>query len=457
MLPFCLLLALVTASVATIPPLVKAPVTVGDISLTCALCGIALNEVEGFLSENMTIAELETFLDNDLCEPLGGGPASGVCKFLVSQLGVIVPRITNPSSVSIICVDLGLCDKPFPGHKDLVPVPHVVVNLDMPPESRWTEICSMPSVKSNLQYLYQIIQELLPGHGKIIGEIGQKLNDYYYPTNYAQEVRGCATAAGIDYGWLALFQIGYEVTDTCTSIISQALDGTVYHARNLDFGAGMGFTATLKNATVQVDFQKGGKTVFTATTFGGYIGVLSAVKQGAFSATVDTRFHAKGWTQIFNEIIDAIENRHASLVSFLLRDVFTDETDFSSALKRLSNTPLIADVYYILGGLKEGAVISRNSTKAVNVWMLDSAAGRWFEVETNYDHWLPPPWYDDRRDPANQHMTQMGRAAITEPHLLDILGMKPTINLQTTYSIVACATTGFYECYVRWCEYPCVQ
>jgi len=305
--------------------------------------------------------------------------------------------------------------------------------------------------------MYNFITKLLPGGGVRINELGEKINDVYFPTQYAQEVKGCATAMGIPYGWLAVFQLGYEVSDACTSIISQATDGTVWHARNLDFGAGMGFTSTLKNSTLQVSFQRGGKTVFTATTFGGYLGVLSGMKPGGFSGTVDTRFYPDGWTEIFYEVIAAIEERNASLVSFLLRDVLTEETTYAAALQRLSTTDLIADVYYILGGISSGAVISRNRTVAADVWKLDPAAGRWFEVETNYDHWEQPPWFDNRRTPANNHMNAMGRNNINANNLLGVLGMKPTLNLQTTYSIVACPKTGFYETFVRWCKYPCVQ
>jgi len=161
--------------------------------------------------------------------------------------------------------------------------------------------------------------------------------------------------------------------------------------------------------------------------------------------------------KIFYEVIAAIEERNASLVSFLLRDVLTEETTYEAALQRLSKTDLIADVYYILGGIKDGSVISRNRTVAADVWKLDPAAGRWFEVETNYDHWQQPPWFDDRRKPANEHMNTMGRNNINANNLLGIMGMKPTLNLQTTYSIVACPKTGFYETFVRWCPYPCVQ
>ena len=44
----------------------------------------------------------------------------------------------------------------------------------------------------------------------------------------------------------------------CTSIISQDQNGQVWHSRNLDYS----FTDILKNITVAVDFQKGGKACF---------------------------------------------------------------------------------------------------------------------------------------------------------------------------------------------------
>jgi len=181
------------------------------------------------------------------------------------------------------------------------------------------------------------------------------------------------------------------------------------------------------------------------------------MKPKAFSATVDTRFYPEGWTEQFYEILAAIEEKNASLVSFLLRDTFETQPNYENALQALTTRNLIADVYYILGGLTSGAVISRNRTIAANIWKLDKSSGRWFEVQTNYDHWQPPPWYDNRRDPAIQHMTHMGRDNITIKNLYGILSMKPTLNLQTTYSIVASASLSFIDTFVRTCEYPCVQ
>jgi len=300
---------------------------------------------------------------------------------------------------------------------------------------------------------------ILPGKGVELEYIGETINNNYFPTEYAQEIQGCAAALGIPYGWVSLFNLGYEATDACTSIVAETKDGKILHARNLDFWDGMGFTATLKDMAMQVDFQKGGKTLFTSTSFAGFVGVLSGFKSGAFSLTVDTRFYPDGVGELFYEIIEAITQRNASLITFLTRKVISSDNDFTSALADLSQGELIADVYYILAGIKsgEGAVISRNRTTAADVWMLNSAAGRWFEVETNYDHWEQPPWFDNRVDPANDAMNSIGQADITLDGMMDVISTKPVLNLQTTYSILSCPATGEFRSYTRYCPYPCVE
>jgi len=248
------------------------------------------------------------------------------------------------------------------------------------------------------------------------------------------------------------------VSDACTSIVAQTNDGKILHARNMDFWEGMGFTNTLKNLAIHADMRKGNKTLFEMTSFAGYVGVLSGMKKGAFSTTIDTRFYPEGITQLFYEIVVAITEKNASLVSFLLRDVFTNENDFHAALKWLTDAPLIADVYYIMAGVKpgEGVVVSRNR-EGGDVWMLDIPKGRWYEVQTNYDHWELPPWFDNRIDPANNAMEAMGRNNLSLENMFKVLTVKPVMNIQTTYSILACPADGTFKTYSRYCQYPCVE
>jgi len=288
--------------------------------------------------------------------------------------------------------------------------------------------------------------------------VGEFLNDYYFPSDLGQEIKGCAGNMGIPYGWLALFNIGYEVSDACTSIVAQTESGKIYHARNMDFWAGMGFTDTLKNITFISNFQRGGKTLFMAASFAGYVGILSGMKPNGFSVTIDTRFYPQGLGDMFYEVIAALMEKNASLVTFLSRKVFENENNYPSALQQLSNNELISDCYYIIAGASagQGAVISRNRMNATNVWELDSPS-RWYEVETNYDHWQNPPWFDDRVTPANRGMTALGQKNLSLQGMMDVLTIKPVLNIQTTYTILASPADGIFKCYTRWCPYPCVE
>jgi len=333
------------------------------------------------------------------------------------------------------------------------------INLDSPPSTRWSQVCSNPTYMAAAQFLYGVVVSLLPDGGVYLNDIGSFLNDYYYPSDYGQEIQGCAKGLGIPYGWLALFNIGYEVSDACTSIVAQTTEGKIYHARNMDFWAGMGFTDTLKNITFISNFQRGGKTLFMATSFAGYVGVLSGMKPNAFSVTIDTRFYPQGLGDMFYEIIAAIMESNASLVSFLSRKVFENENNWPSAVSQLSNNELIADVYYIVAGVSagQGAVISRNRMNATDVWILNAPAGRWYEVETNYDHWVQPPWFDDRVVPANRGMDALGQKDLSLTGMLGVLTIKPVLNIQTTYTILASPADGTFKCYTRWCPYPCVE
>jgi len=433
---------------------------VQDISFECALCGIAVNEVEGLLIEDQTIQDIENYLDDTFCAALSEAWEQAFCDLLVAQLPYVISSVESRNSVSTICVELKFCPMPFPVYADPVAVPSYVINLDLPPIQRWTEVCSIPVFKEMGQFLVKTVAAVLGSEREqSLGNLGADINDHYYPTEFAQEIQGCATAMGVPHGWVALLNLGYEVSDACTSIVAQTVDGKILHARNLDFWAGMGFTDTLKNMTFQAHYQKGGKTVFQATTFAGYVGVLSGFKDRGFSVTIDTRFYPQGIGELFYEVISAITEKNASLVSFLSREVMQNENDYPSALKALSNTELIADVYYILAGVSagQGAVISRNRMNATDVWELDVAKGRWFEVETNYDHWEKPPAIDDRVGPANKGMEAFGQKNITLTNMLHVLSTKPVFNLQTTYSILSCPADGTYNSWTRYCDYPCVE
>lgn len=67
-----------------------------------------------------------------------------------------------------------------------------------------------------------------------------------------------------------------------------------------------------------------------------------------------------------------------ALVCFcIVAQTLSEAENFEAAVYRLAKTPLIADVYYIVGGTspREGVVITRNRGGPVDIWPLDPLNG----------------------------------------------------------------------------------
>ncbi|KAM7290128.1 acid ceramidase isoform X2 [Ixodes scapularis] len=215
-------------------------------------------------------------------------------------------------------------------------------------------------------------------------------------------------------------------------------------------------TETLRPTVVELDFQRSGKTVFKAVSFAGYLGVLTGVKKGAFSLTINERFSLNGG---FIGLLEWILGDHSQhWVGFLTRDLMENATSYDVAKMTLSTTKLLAPVYFILGGTKSGeaAIItrSRNSDHA-DVYQLSDTKDKWFLLETNYDHWKTPPSYDDRRGPGIKCMRNMTQQALGFKGLFDVLSTQPVLNLLTVYTALMRASTGEIETYIQSCKPPC--
>lgn len=79
----------------------------------------------------------------------------------------------------------------------------------------------------------------------------------------------------------------------------------------------------------------------------------------------------------------------------------------------------------------KGAIITRGRHDA-DVWFLGrgsvSQLSTWFLVQTNYDHWNKPPFFDDRRTPAIHCLDKMGRSNASRAGLYNIFSTIPVLN-----------------------------
>lgn len=318
------------------------------------------------------------------------------------------------------------------------------INLDLPPEERWVEVLKryadyVPKVKALLKV--EIPPSIFPLAEKLASVI-----DQHIPAPYPGEMRGVAKAWNMSEADVILINLIYDLTAYCTSIVAQDSKGNIIHGRNLDYQ----FAKLLRRVTFMVDFQSKGKTLYSGVTFASMVGVFTAQSPGELTVSGDERDRGYVWENIF----EAIFNKNALPVSFLMRESVSTGLEFEQAVALLSSKETIADIYFIVGGMKagQGAVITRDRPKAADVWRLDTAKGRWFLVETNYDHWTTAPPSDDRRDVAIKTLKEVGQANITATALFKVLSTKLVLNNGTIYTTVMSAANP--QLFNTWVRHP---
>ncbi|XP_007947248.1 N-acylethanolamine-hydrolyzing acid amidase [Orycteropus afer afer] len=310
--------------------------------------------------------------------------------------------------------------------------PRFNVTLDAAPELRWLPVLRHYDLDFLRSAVVRVIGDRVPKWvHTLIGKVMGKL-EWLLPQPFTSEIRGMCDVLNLSLADCLLVNLAYESSAFCTSIVAQDSRGHIYHGRNLDYP----FGDILRNLTVDVQFIKNGQIVFTGTTFVGYVGLWTG--QSAHKFTISGNERDKGWW--WENVIAALFQRH-SPISWLIRSTLSESDSFEAAVFKLANTPLIADVYYIVGGMspREGVVITRNRHGPEDIWPLDPLNGEWFRVETNYDHWKPVPKEDDRRTPAIKALNTTGQANLSLETLFQVLSVFPVYNNDTIYTTVMSA------------------
>ena len=335
--------------------------------------------------------------------------------------------------------------------------PRYAVNLDLPAEERWNEVVA--DFKDEIKVLSRNVQRLVPWDGvdELIQTILAKVNEHL-PYPYAEEMAGIAKAADVPLAHIMMANFMYELTafkqvdppnstftKGCTTILAQSEDGTVYLARNTDYGLAEMF----RKLTIIVDFKENGETVYTGTTFAGYVGVISGQKPNSFTMAIDERDTGDWWMNG----LEALTTDIYGAVLILIRETIADpEMDFKTAIEMTAHRRMIAPSYIMFGGTEpnEAAVMTMNRASANSVWWLGTNH-TWYLVETNYDHWKPPTDpTDKRRYHAINAMNSVGQDNISPETLLDVLSTEQVFNEGTIHtSVMSASDPDLYNTLIR--------
>ncbi|KAM8879241.1 acid ceramidase [Spinachia spinachia] len=342
------------------------------------------------------------------------------------------------------------------------------VDLDSPPSERWTALIT--DKKNELLAVIQAIRDFanafVPSGGLVeLVDISLPLMVETLPNPFKEEIKAIAAVSGIPLGEVVLYNIFYEVFTVCTSIVAEDNEGNLFHARNLDFGLFMGWdvknkswiiTEKLKPLAINLDFKRNNQTLFKGVNFVGYVGLLTGIKPNLFSVTMNERFSLDGgYIGILEWILG---KRDGMWMGFLIRSVLENANGYKEARALLAQTRLLAPAYFILGGNQtgQGCVITRSRLLSIDVLELDLKLGRWYVLETNYDHWNEPLFLDDRRTTAMKCMNQTTPKNISPKSLYAVLSTKPVLNKLTVYTSLMQVSGGKVESFIRDCPNPCM-
>jgi hypothetical protein len=243
---------------------------------------------------------------------------------------------------------------------------------------------------------------------------------------------------------------GFPMHVGCTGIVAMDdADGTVYHARNLDFS----FAKYLQALTYTGIFIKNGSEIFRAQTIAGYSAILTGMRKGSngFSIEINTRFadHVGGYREYLHNLFT--EKRPIS--GWTKRKILENHDNYEDAVEAFSNTPYPASEYNIVSGVKKGVVLARNPDGLAYKLPLNESSKKYI-IMTNFDY----IWHDikERFDPSTVkgmfHPRRkaaekiLDSAAVITPEVLSkVLNDDAVMAKDTIFQVILNVETGLWN------------
>lgn len=222
------------------------------------------------------------------------------------------------------------------------------VNLDLPPEDRWTAVIEGERAR------------ILASHRDLLGFLGPWVDGLRWVGGplawmrsgsmmYYDEIKSVAARLGLPVYDVVLCQIAYEICASCTSIMCP--EGR--HIRTMDWPLD-----ALRDVTIRVNFQRRGTTVLRTVTWAGYVGVLTGLRPGGYSVSINYRPH--GGVGIARTLVELVRCSRWP-VGYLVRETMLATANYREAVDTFHKAPLISPTYICACSPEEATVITRDA------------------------------------------------------------------------------------------------
>lgn len=233
--------------------------------------------------------------------------------------------------------------------------PKRILNLDLPANQRWNDILDEfnPQLEKIKPILIKLIEQYI---GKLYYLISPIIKTFSAlgKIMYYDEIKAISEKIKISFEYVLMLQLCYEASACCTSIATKVNNINVFF-RTMDWPLDF-----LKDLTIDLEFQKKGKTVFYATSWIGYVGILTATVPEKYSLAVNFR-------NTKNLSISSVIGNITSIISmywpigYLIRHICEENMPYEKMLHHLHKTYLVSPCYItVCNSSNEPVVITRD-------------------------------------------------------------------------------------------------
>lgn len=315
-----------------------------------------------------------------------------------------------------------------------MPIKRYIINLDLEANKRWNKVVydhrskcinvikHMESLIGS-SFMSSVIKGALKGLVKIYDKIGYVM--------HKDELQSVADLLGVSFESVVLSQLCYEMFSACTSIVFEQ-DGQNVHYRTMDWNLDI-----LKDITIELDFQRDGKTLFIATSWAGYIGIFTGMKPKCYSIALNYR-RSNG--TILGNIKRAMSMYWP--VGHLIRNLLESTSDYNIVLEKLVSSKLISPCYItICPPIEQPTLIVRDAEKCIDV-ISESCI-----IQTNVDPHKDSNYdilYSKKRQALAKKILKDSDKWKTDKEILHAFNQYPIINEDTIYTNIMRSKSDTY-------------
>lgn len=306
-------------------------------------------------------------------------------------------------------------------------------DLDTSAEERWGPILTdFKGLVPQLKKTVEIMMEVYGVKGLVVTALDGLIALNRHKAMHLEELEYISKVTEIPFSHLLVMQLLYEASAACTCVVTR-VGGRPVMVRTMDWSLPI-----LKEITVELEFVRGGRTLFVAPTWVGCVGVFTAYLPGddavgPYAMAINyRRTQDMGTFNILRNLYRVISM--AWPVSYLVRDIAERRVPYADALTSIQTARLVSPCYVTMTTLSESAttmaVVTRDADSARSDIQTQSV------IQTNCDKETMEPdilWSRERCRLATALLEARGNDWDSLDELIHSLLVHPILNDETIY------------------------